>query len=210
MLWLPLWTRKSLFALVMVLFWFLISLPALSSGDPLAFQASGSLVVAAGIILLATRRLDFSQRIQNSELAALLAAINRLEALRKLTEERLHITFDLHMLQIAELSRRAGVPNPNGPETTDEIRKHAEELERRIAGRTEIPPPPEETDAITAINDLTTAREFFDPWLPFLWRLELLFIIFGTLQWGYGNQWVVLFYANAPEAFLATLGWPVQ
>ena len=30
-----------------------------------------------------------------------------------------------------------------------------------------------------------------EPWTTLVGRVELVFIVFGTIQWGYGNHWVI-------------------
>jgi hypothetical protein len=61
---------------------------------------------------------------------------------------------------------------------------------------------PPKFEELQRANDLSIdlERDFhefereFRPWMDRIWKLEVIFLILGTLQWGYGDQFVVYTY----------------
>lgn len=199
--------RATLFFISFVAIWSVWSLPPLIANQPEEFQAAGSIIVAWGILFLIPQRVRHESTIRVAEEIAIVSLIERLEAHRKISDSKTELTFDLHMAQIAQLSKHVGAPNLIGPETDEEIGALSKSIQERTGGRTHMPPPKEDATAQRSLDQLRSIRSNFNPWLKLLWRIELGFMAFGTLQWGYGNQWVGPIHETAGPALSGLIAW---
>lgn len=190
----PFWLRAALSTLSYLGVWIAFSLPPLLNNQPEAFQAAGSIVVAWGVLFIGTKKIQYETSLRIADEVMITSALNRLEAHRRISDERTELTFDVHMLQIAQISAHSGVPNTIGPQSPEEIQDLSESIQQRTSKGMFRPPPPEDEQATKALTQLKSIRSKFDPWVKLMWRMELTFVIFGTLQWGYGNHWAVALY----------------
>ncbi len=193
---LPFWLRALLYTLSYLAIWANFSLPHLIENRPVEFQAAGTLIIAWAIFFLGRHRLQYEQATHSAETHALIASLNRLEAHRTINEERLNLTFDLHMLQLSELSKKVGIPNPFGPTTAAEISDHALSIQKRMNGKVEIEAPEEDRIVAEAIKSLKANKKEIVPWTKLTWKIELFFLVAGTLQSGYGSFWVTIIHSH--------------
>lgn len=186
--------KQLLYTLSFFTIWAVVCVPKIWLEDETRFQAAGSLVVAYTIAILVTRRAAYDRSLALSQEVAVTTALNRIEAHRKISEIRSDNTADLHAVQLVQISNHIGVPCPIGPQNETELRELGQDLEKRLAAES-FPPPKEDQAFVKAIDQLKEKRTALETWVSFMWKLEVFFLVFGTLQWGYGDQWLI--YARA-------------
>lgn len=175
--------------LVVFAFWMVWSAPHLLSGDHLAFQSSGAIIVVVAIVKIGLTRIRFENELSEADRNAIISAVNRLEAHRKINEDRLDLTFNLQLLQLSKLCAATGVRNEIGPTLDSDIK----EFERRLSEQTknlgEFYEVSDDKILIDSIKNLNDLRNQNGPWKKHTFRCELIFLCVGTLQASYGAIW---------------------
>ncbi|WP_424942320.1 hypothetical protein [Aliiroseovarius crassostreae] len=183
--------RISLFFLVALFIWAIWSLEPLLKNNPADFQAAGSIVVAWAILFYGRDRLARENAIHSSNKALLVAAHNSIEARLELHKSIAENTQNMNMMAYAKLIRLLGIRdselgcNDEAIErlelTVNDTKKHIELHEAAVDADGEL------SKQLELSNDVESTQK---PWTKLLYRAELGFAVFGTLQWGYGDKWV--------------------
>jgi hypothetical protein len=191
----PHWLRATMAILLYVAIWSNFSLPALLRNDPFAFQAAGSIIVAWAIITIGRERFQSEESLQNAQYGSIVSALNRLEKHREVNEERLSTTFDLHLFYISQNADKLGIPNPNNL-SRDDMRAWAMDLNKILYEKSGPVQIEEDQLVKDSLDYLKEVRETTGVWVKLQRRVEIVFLVFGTLQWGYGNKFVEAIYSN--------------
>ncbi|WP_146684007.1 hypothetical protein [Thioclava sediminum] len=193
--------------------WILNCVPPLLQGKHEAFQASGTIIICFAILRIGLDRAKYEESISKADRETIVSAINRLEAHRELNEQRLALTFDIHMSLISKGLLKSGIENTYGPNTEEENRALCFDIERTIGATGGYYAVPEDNDLAKAITDLKLARDKYAPWKNRLFRIEIAFLVIGTLQSGYGaafSRWlqennILIYILDKVEKFSAFL-----
>ena len=184
-------TRQVLFAAAPMVFFGILSFQLFSSGHAEYFSRLGSLILVWAIINLSFRREEFATALFEAERNRLVAHNNRLVEKLDLMQQSLHRTFNLHAAQIAKLSQIVYTPNPFIEDDPSKIDAFYEEVCASINDT--------EWQKIALDNhqsnekierEYNDARSRLSGWNRFIFKAEMLLIIWGTIQWGYGDLFV--------------------
>ena len=197
----PNWLRYTGYFLCFSGIWAIFSLGHLMANEPEAFQAAGSIVVAFAVFTLARSRVSYESALRRSQEIFIAAYLKKLDEQRKINEQRTENTFRMHALQIAQMSMHLNVPSIVGPSNAEELRREEEELQQLFANGSHFPPIEAVSELGKAQTQLETNVSNLEPWANFIWKLEVFFIILGTLQWGYGNFWVTFIHEQVIPTF---------
>ncbi|WP_289043064.1 hypothetical protein [uncultured Aliiroseovarius sp.] len=184
----------------MVLFG-VISLNLLAAEEPIWFSKLGSAMIAWAIINLSLAREGFSNAATDWDRLRLVEHLNQMRELNRLQQESLNLTFDIHASQIAQLAREIGKPNPfieNDPEILEAF---CSDINNRIAASTVDV---ESKALIEKLGDLENRyqKDMYtnNSWTKTIWRMEVFLLVWGTLQWGYGDNFVI-WLKDLPQLF---------
>lgn len=186
--------------LVVFALWMVWSAPHLLSGDHLAFQSSGAIVIVIAIVKIGLTRIGFDNAISEAERNAIILAMNRLEAHRKINEDRLNLTFNLQLLQLSKLCAATGVRNDIGPNLESDIEEFEKSLNEETENLGEFYEVSDDKKLADSINKLKELRSQNEPWKKHTFRCEIIFLCIGTLQASYGSLWSETF-ANLVNTF---------
>lgn len=190
-------TRQTLFAMSPIVMFGTLSAQLWLGNEADWFARLGSLIVAWALIGLSMRREKYSNYIWRIERDRIFRVINLQVDKQDLRDESLHLTFDLHASQIAQIGKELGKPNPFVENDDKAIKDFCLDVEKR---RKEARWPEESSALMQALNDADSdfRKEFskFSAWRTFVWRFEVLLIIWGTLQWGYGDLAVTWYHSK--------------
>ncbi|MEM7318066.1 MAG: hypothetical protein AAF408_03490 [Pseudomonadota bacterium] len=182
-------TRAFLFVVTTIGIWCIWCLGPLLSGDEKAFQAAGSIIVAWAVASWGADRGSRQRIISKYQENAFVSAINAQEAKMRLHEKLSHDTADMHSLSYFKLLRTLGLKD----EAVDNQDKAIAELEVAQRDRSETKKLHQEAE-FAVKNQIKANREWQlvnseeEPWVRLLLRIELFFVVLGTIQWGYGDQ----------------------
>jgi hypothetical protein len=184
-------TKAYTVTFLAVAFWLVWCLDPLLNNKPERFQAAGSIMVAWGIYRFGKERLTREKILNSANAGAIISAINRLSAAQSFHESLAENTANMHSLNHYKLMKQLRVKSQH----IDDIDSAIEELEARLSDRTKHDELYDKfvslhNDVTDAVDEKSVARNRHEPWVGYLASLELYFVIFGTLQWGYGNFWV--------------------
>ena len=114
-----------------------------------------------------------------------------------LMQESLTRTFNLHASQIAQINHALGQDNPFVENTPEAIQKYCRDVED------ELKKPLNKNKSEILISrakerEKEYAKELmrYTGWGKLLWRLEVLLILWGTIQWGYGDLLVQFWFPS--------------
>ena len=185
--------RAFLFLLSSTGIWLVWCLGPLLANEPSRFQATGSIIVAWGIFSFGRNKIKREKSIAMTEKNELVSAIEYIRQQLSFHESLATNTANVHTLQHYQLLETLGMNYENGPDLEKEI-AHFEKLTGDHSNHNRL-----HAELLakqkTALNDATrmkSVRSEQQPWVQLLTKLELFFVIFGTLQWGYGDVWVEL------------------
>lgn len=103
-------------------------------------------------------------------------------------QDALNLTFDLHATQIAQLSHELGRQNPFVASNDKEIQEFCQRVQDRL-DRADWDQQhlavQEEARQLEA--DYHRELSSYEGWNKLFFRLEILLVVWGTIQWGYGD-----------------------
>ena len=184
-------SRAFFFSFAALGFWLIWCLDPLLNNKPESFQAAGSIIVAWGIYSYGRERSTREKILNSINTGAIISAVNRVSAAQEFHESVAENTANIHLLNHYRLIKSLGMKAPEVGDLNSAIAK----LEAILANRERHD---ELYDKFVKMHDVVledtnqmrSARDGHEPWVKFLTKLELYFVLFGTLQWGYGNLWV--------------------
>jgi hypothetical protein len=118
---------------------------------------------------------------------------NRLDARIEFADSLANNTADMHTLAYAKVLKKLDLQDSelgntdkiienleaSYREAQEPTSKHSQLYQKLVTA---------ETEATAAIELMKSEESVQSPWVRLLYIVELLFAVFGTLQWGYGNQ----------------------
>lgn len=181
-------TKQVLFATIPLAFFGLWSIRLFLDGEDDWFSRLGSLIVAWALVNLAVRREKYSQHLWKTERGRIISILNSQTKAQDMLQESLSRTFNLHASQIAQLNHSHGQDNPFVENTPEAIQKFCRDVEN------EIKEPANANVSEILISEASKREKTYQEelwrytgWGKLLWRLEVLLILWGTIQWGYGD-----------------------
>lgn len=185
------------FVALTICIWLAWSLPPILAKNPEAFQAAGSIIVAWSILFYARDRSSREKLIQQHRHNAMILVANRLDARIEFADSLANNTADMHTLAYAKVLKKLGLQDSelgNTDQIIDNLEASYREAEEPTSKHSQLYQKlvTAETEATAAIELMTSEESVQSPWVRLLYNVELLFAAFGTLQWGYGNQWLEL------------------
>jgi len=185
-------TRAALFIIVTVFIWCSFSLVPLLENNPDSFQAAGSIIVAWAVIFYVRNRTSRERQISLAQRDAMICSFNRQEAFREFADSLANNTANMFSLSYLTLLRTLGLQD-------EFISDMDKEIANLRTAQSETKAHDKLYDRMLEANDRSnqanaTWMDFEksqQPWTTLLGRVELVFIVVGTIQWGYGNHWVV-------------------
>tara|TARA_R100000365_G_C2734282_1_gene63922 strand:+ start:826 stop:1248 length:423 start_codon:yes stop_codon:yes gene_type:complete len=129
--------------------------------------------------------------IELSQQNALIDTINRVDTELKFHASLAHNTANHQTLAYLKVLKKLGLNDSGVSDTGKEIaaleallkdqREHESIHESLVQASTQA------KETVERLGSMSNVQQ---PWARFLGKMELAFVIVGTLQWGYGNIWV--------------------
>lgn len=166
-------------------------MPPLVHNEPANFQAAGSLIVVVAILMLSRARAQYENTYRDWIKSRFSARLSKLDEQVRVIEERANFTANLHSLQIAQISDQMNFDHPWREVKKEKWEEIAENLNLQLDKNTPFPDLPRKISE--SENMELQFKDFegeFLPWMTRVWRLEVVLLILGTLQWGYGDRFV--------------------
>ena len=192
--------RVSAYFLIAFFIWAIWSIEPFFANRPQDFQAAGSIIVAWAIFFYGRNRLIREDAIHASNKQLFVASHNFLITHLELHQSKADNTANMNSLSYARLLKMFGLKDREMGDTdeaiealkrsVDNLEKHTQLVENARAADAAL------TDSIE-FNQKTEGAE--TTWAKIIYRVELGLVIFGTLQWGYGDRWVNSFHKNLPQ-----------
>ena len=176
-----------------LLIWIIWCLPPLLQNNPAAFQAAGAIVICYGVYSYGRRRSSWEKSESASQNNITIAAINYIQTKIDLQDALSHNTADMNTVVYLRLLSTLGLEDRNVKDKKATIL----ELEAGIADSKKTEDLHDKlTDQIEELNMLTKTHQdnqaASSKWGAIFGRLELWFVIIGTLQGAYGGKLVEL------------------
>jgi hypothetical protein len=190
--------RQIAFASLPMIFFGIISVNLLISGNDEFFSRLGSAIIAWAVFNLTLRRDAFASALFEVERNRLVAHNNRQISQFDLMQESLNRTFDLHAAHSAQVAMKLGMPNPFVESDPIKVREFCERVDRNLND----PDWEERAQEVISRNgeiekEYAREKSRLGGWTRLIFKAEAVLIIWGTLQWGYGDLLVKSFHANA-------------
>ena len=174
--------------MVPLVFFGIISLNLLIAQEPSWFARLGSAMVVWAIVNLSIHRERYSRAATQWDRVRFVEHLNQMRELDRLRQKSLNLTFDLHASQIAQIAREIGKPNPFVENDPEILKAFCSEIEERLAGSTV------DVESRALIEKLRETEHRYrndmcvnNNWTKTIWNMEIVLLIWGTLQWGYGD-----------------------
>lgn len=189
--------RQIIFASIPMIFFGIISSRLFYSNEPAWFAKLGAAMIAWAIFNLSLQRERYSRAMQSWDKVRSQARIDLIRQLDELRDQSLHLTFDLHASQIAQINHALGKDNPFVNNEKHEILQFCKNVQDRLEqSRT----PDESRRLLNEIqqleDDYQSATKEMTDWSRLIWRLEVALLLVGTLQNGYGDALVNWYHQN--------------
>ena len=186
--------RPILFSAIPFMFFGLVSLNLALTNEPSWFSRLGSVMIIWAVGSLSVQREQHASAAARWERHRVTAHLNQMRQLDRMRQESLDLTFDIHATQIAQIATRVGLPNPFVEGDPQKLENFCKDVQRRMQASTVSQRSKEAVDGLRAIEDdyLNSMRDI-DKWSRKIWRIEVVLLLWGTLQWGYGDlfiQWL--------------------
>lgn len=193
----PHWLRASFSSIIAIFIWAIWSLPSLIENRPVDFQASGSIIVAWAIFSYGRDRAKREKAISNAQTNAMVSAHNYLHAELEFSKSLSHNTSNMHSLSHLKILQALGMQDSNVKDTEEAIKslelEAADQFEHNsLFAKLQVASKKAEDDLKMATNMNIEQGK----WVGHITRVELVFAIIGTLQWGYGDRWVTAIFAT--------------
>ncbi len=183
--------RIFLFFIIAICIWAIWSLGSLINNNPADFQAAGSIIVAWAIVDYGQDRKS-REKIRNMyQTNLVLSAIKYQAALLEMHERRAENTANRDALVHFRLLETLGLKDSavadqrlaiKELEALAEDNSENERLHNQLVSAQKLAQSDQEA--------WVAHEKEYEPWLRYVARAELVMVVFGTLQWGYGDRWV--------------------
>jgi len=189
-------TKKIMYGAIPLIFFGIISTQLFIAKESDYFARLGSLIVVWALLNLTISRDNYSRHLARLERSRVIKIINHQSRLRELMGDSIELTFDLHASQIAQINRALGQENPFVENNIDAIKEFGADIEKRMES---APWVDESKDMISKFRnsetDFTKEADIYNSWSRFIWLLEVTLLLWGTVQWGYGDLLVDWFWS---------------
>lgn len=188
--------RAFLFVITAFAFWALFSLEALLENKPLDFQAAGSLVVCIAIFQYGLQKIKGTEYLANVNDTMVFTTLSYLRSRFEFTDSLTKNTFNLRELNRANLIKKLdlGASYEDVDEKIEELENFFENLADHESKHQKM---------IARERAMLDAHAVWErnnnqqrSWAKLSGNIELALLIFGTLQWGYGDRWVRAIFAD--------------
>lgn len=187
--------RPVLFMMVTFVAFGLMSLNLLLTQEPDWFARLGSVMVVWAVVNFSIGRERYSQAASRWNRRWVVEHLNQIRDLQALQTKSLNLTFDIHATQIAQIANDINKPNPFVESDPERLEAFCADVQRRIETSTvEV----ETTALIEKLsqleNDYQWSMDTNTRWTKTLWAMEVILLVWGTSQWGYGDCLVTWFH----------------
>ena len=181
-------TKQLLFAAIILSYFGWVSVDLFLSGEALWFSRLGSAIVAWAIINIGVSREKYSAYLWTIERQRIVNNLNKQTKLHEMSGDSISLTFDLHATQIAQISHHVGLPNSFVENESNKIKEFCFDVERRME---EAPWVEKSKELLREFRELEKEYrnkiKLYTRWQKLFWRLEVVLLVWGTIQWGYGD-----------------------
>lgn len=189
-------TRQVAYGAIPLIFFGIISAQLFIAKESDYFARLGSLIVVWALLNLTISRDRYSRYLARIERNRVVRIINHHSRLRELMGDSIGLSFDLHASQIAQINRALGQENPFVENNIDAINKFGADVEKRMES---APWVDESKDMVFKFRisetDFQKDANTHNNWSRFIWLLEVILLLWGTIQWGYGDLLVDWFWS---------------
>lgn len=190
-------SRHAVFSASAALIWLIFSLPPLILNNPDAFQASGSIIVAWAVLFYARDRARRENEIVKAQRQQLVAILDEHDAWGDYHAVKSKIEFQEHELRHLKLLKSLGHAASGETGVAEQIAElEADLADRSALEKLRIRREAKDREAKDAAKRAEATARHQGPAAKLLSRLELVLIVYGTLQWGYGDKWVGLVHGS--------------
>jgi hypothetical protein len=187
--------RPVIFTMIPLVFFGIISAKLFSDQQYDWFQRLGSLIVVWAVFNLSNQRERYSTAIARGERLRITRHLNQIREMTELQTKTLNLTFDLHASQIAQIGAKVDQPTAFVQNDPDSIRAFCQDIERRLEASTVV------AESAGLIEKLREYEGYFQnamvtnsKWLKTIWYIEVVLLVWGTVQWGYGDLLVTWYH----------------
>lgn len=188
--------RKHLHPVVLMMvpmvFFGKTSFDLLVAEEPEWFARLGSLMVVWAILNYTVQKEAYSKSSVLWDQVRVFEHLNQMRKLDELRQDSLNLTFDIHATQIAQLALLHDMPQPFVENNKESIKTFCDDVSDRMAKSTVY------TDSTDLIEKLEAFEDDYksvfvehSQWSSVFTLLEILLLIWGTVQWGYGDCFVI-------------------
>ncbi|WP_444668465.1 hypothetical protein [Cereibacter changlensis] len=170
----------------------------LLANDPAEFAKFGAVIIVLALLFLTVSRVRHEDAMKSWNEARLFSLSNHHERLTGISDKTLRATFELTLLEMSRIARKANVSTQFLPFPEERERQMEEKLNADMGPQSDwdnqYPALYSMFDKEQLEYDHTKAE--ISGWVRFIWRLEVVFIAMGTLQNAYGADFVTWFHAS--------------
>tara|TARA_Y100000815_G_C13303217_1_gene485424 strand:+ start:783 stop:1436 length:654 start_codon:yes stop_codon:yes gene_type:complete len=189
--------KTFLFVLCSFAIWCNFCLAALLSNDPSGFQTSGTIIIAWGVFWYGRDRVAFEKSIQATQRNQLFSAVNHLNARLDYHESLTENTQNQNTLSHLKLLKVLNIKDQMGRTPDADIASLEELLSDQTRHDNIFEKLRKETELVASDKEIAKQLNFSQShWEKVSGRVELWFIIIGTLQSGYGDQFVTILFST--------------
>lgn len=192
--------RVSAFFLIALSIWAIWSVNPFFSNNPTDFQAAGSIIVAWAIFFYGRDRLFRENAINASHKALFVAAYNSVNARLAFHQSLAENTQNMNSLAYAKLLKMLGIKDQDlgdNDDAIEDLERSLQETEQHYQLGQNSRDADVELERQLSLSDETELVQ--GKWTRILYVVELAMVVFGTIQWGYGDRWVVATHNAFPE-----------
>lgn len=183
-------TRQIAFAMCQFLCFGIITTGFALRNQPDAVEYIGAAITVIVLLQITGRRNNFLDAAASWEKARIWAYLKYLEEKNRHRDEALHLTFDLHMVQIAQMCVELDLPCPMCDMDDDRLRELGSDVQRRLdAGETFTANQDATFKSIADFeSDAKAVMTSSINWARYFGKLELILGIWGAMQSAVGGQ----------------------
>ena len=182
------WILITLAAVV----WLTLCLPPLIVNKPEAFQASGSIIVVLAILIYARERARRENVVTQAQRSQIVAMLEEHDKWGSYHESRAIRSSMENEVQLLNVRRSIEHDAKEQAQLRERIVSLQQALDENAKTHADLYAQMQQSHAswIDVHKDAEEVVQVQAPAAKTVERLEIFLIVFGTLQWGYGDRWV--------------------
>lgn len=183
-------TRQILVAMIPISFLGILTYQFAVENKPDSVENMGALITIWALINISINRTRFENSVASWENSNIWQYLNYQEAQNKFRDSALHLTFDIHACQIAKISTRLEIENPFCESSAEAINAFADNINKRYMEGDNFAAMQEANEKKVADFNKRYQESISESksWESFLWRLEFILAIWGTMQGAFGAE----------------------